>query len=76
MKDTTDYFNKIAKQENDDALEGIRRAGRTEIVTLSADERKAWKRALMKVHAEMGEKVGKDLLKSIYDETGFDPNKL
>ena len=76
MKETTDYFNRIAKQENDDALEGIRRAGRTEIATLSAEERKAWKKALMKVHAEMGDKVGKDLLKSIYDETGFDPNKL
>src|SRR6059058_1282924 len=35
MKETTDYFNRIAKQENDSALEGIRRAGRTEIVTLS-----------------------------------------
>jgi C4-dicarboxylate-binding protein DctP len=76
MKETTDYFNRIAKQENDDALEGIRRAGRTEIVMLSPDERKSWKKALMKVHTEMGEKVGKDLLKSIYDETGFDPNKL
>src|SRR5947199_4788051 len=47
MKETTDYFNRIAKQENDDALEGIRRAGKTEIVTLSADERKTWKKALM-----------------------------
>lgn len=76
LKDATDYFNKTAKQENDDALEAIRRSGKTEVVTLTPEERKAWKKALIKVHAEMTDRIGKDLIQSIYKETGFDPNKL
>jgi len=76
LKDATDYFNKTAKQENDDALESIRKMGRTEIITLTADEGKAWKKALAKVHTEMADRVGKDMLKAIYAETGFDANKL
>jgi C4-dicarboxylate-binding protein DctP len=73
MKDASDFFNKTAKQENDDALQGIRRTGKTEIIVLTPDERKAWKKALMKVHTEMGDRFGKDILQAIYKETGFDP---
>ena len=73
MKDASDFFNQTAKQENDDALQGIRRTGKTEIIVLTPEERKAWKKALMKVHAEMGDRFGKDILQAIYKETGFDP---
>jgi C4-dicarboxylate-binding protein DctP len=76
MKDATDYFNRIAKQENDDALEGIRRSGRTEIITLTPQERNAWKKAMVRVHTEMADRVGKDLIQAIYKETGFDPARL
>jgi C4-dicarboxylate-binding protein DctP len=76
MKDATDYFNRISKQENDDAVVAIRRTGRTEVVTLTPEERKQWKKALVKVHAEMADRVGRDTLQAIYGETGFDPNKL
>jgi len=41
---------------------------------LTADERKAWKKALVKVHQEHADKIGKDLLQSIYKETGFTPD--
>jgi C4-dicarboxylate-binding protein DctP len=76
LRDATDYFNKTAKQENDDALEAIRKTGRTEIIMLTADERKAWKKALVKIHMEMADRVGKDMLKAIYAETGFEADKL
>ncbi len=76
MKDATKYANDIAKKENDDALEGIRKAGKTQLVTLTSQERAAWKKACLPVHAEMESKVGKDLIQSIYKETGFDPKKL
>src|SRR5581483_8126795 len=36
MKDATDYANSIAKKENDDALEAVRKSGKTEILVLSA----------------------------------------
>ena len=76
MKDATKYANDIAKQENDDALAKVKASGKTQIITLSADEKKAWKKALVKVHRDFEDKIGKDLIQAIYKETDFDPNKL
>ena len=76
IKDATAFFNNSAKKENDDALEEIRKSGKTQIITLTPAERLAWKRAMVKVHQEWGKKLGEDILLGIYRETGFDPNKL
>jgi len=75
MKDATSYGNHIAKQENDGALEAIRKSGKTQILTLTPQQKLAWKRALLPVHAQMADKIGKELIQSIYKATGFDPNK-
>ena len=75
MKDATSYGNHIAKQENDDALEAIKKSGKTQILTLTPQQKLAWKRVLLPVHAQMADKIGKDLIQSIYKATGFDPNK-
>jgi C4-dicarboxylate-binding protein DctP len=74
MKDATKFANEIAKKENDDALEAVRKSGKSQIITLTADEKKAWKKALVKVHKENEDRVGKELIASIYKATGFDPN--
>jgi C4-dicarboxylate-binding protein DctP len=42
---------------------------------LTAEEKKAWKKALMPVHKAMADRIGKSLIESIYKETGFDPDK-
>ncbi|HUL94779.1 MAG TPA: TRAP transporter substrate-binding protein [Usitatibacter sp.] len=76
MADATKYADDIAKEENDKALEAVKKSGRTQIITLTPDEKKAWKKALVKVHQENESRIGKDLIQSIYKETGFDPNKL
>jgi len=76
MVEATKYTNEIAKKENDDALEAVRKAGKTEIITLTPEEKKAWKKALVKVHTEMESRIGKDTIQAIYKATGFDPNKL
>ncbi|MGZ5651889.1 MAG: TRAP transporter substrate-binding protein, partial [Usitatibacter sp.] len=76
MADATTYADDIAKKENDDALEAVKKSGRTQFITLTAEEKAAWKKALVKVHKENESRVGKDLIQSIYKETGFDPNKL
>ncbi|MBK4735129.1 TRAP transporter substrate-binding protein [Noviherbaspirillum pedocola] len=76
IKDTTAYFDEIAKKENDDALEKIRQSGKTQIITLTKDERNAWKKAMIKTHKQMEGLVGKDLLQSIYKETNFNPESL
>ena len=77
MKDASTYFNASAKKENDDGLAAIRASGKTEIIVLTPDEKRAWKKAFVKVHDEMAERVGgKAFVQSIYRETGFDPAKL
>jgi C4-dicarboxylate-binding protein DctP len=68
--------NEIAKQENDDALEAVRKTGKTEIITLTPEQKREWKKALIKVHKENESRIGKDLIQSIYKETGFDPARL
>jgi len=76
MRDATEYTNAIARAENDKALEAIRLAGTTEIHAPSAEERAAFKRALLPVHAAMAGWIGEDLIEDIYEETGFDPDGL
>jgi C4-dicarboxylate-binding protein DctP len=76
MAEATKFTNDIAKKENLDALEAVKKAGKTQIITLTPDEKKAWKKALVKVHEEMAGRIGKDVIQSIYKETGFDPSKL
>jgi C4-dicarboxylate-binding protein DctP len=76
MRDATKYANDIARKENDDAIEAVKKSGKTQIITLTAEEKRAWKKALVKVHQEAESRVGKDLIQSIYKETGFDPAKL
>jgi C4-dicarboxylate-binding protein DctP len=76
MTDATTYANDIAKKENDDALESIRKAGRTEILHLTPDEKREWKKALLVVHKEAEPRVGKDTIEAIYKAVGFDPAKL
>lgn len=76
MKEATAYANKIAKQENDDALAAVRKSGKTLVYTPSAAERQALKRALFRVHKEFAPKIDETLVHSIYKETGFDPSKL
>ncbi len=76
MKEATVYGNKIAQKENDDALAGIKKAGKTEVYTLTKEERMALKKAMAPVHIKMADRVGKDMLQQIYKATGFDPTKL
>jgi len=76
MKDATRFANDIAKSENEDALAKVKATGKTQIIALTPDEKKAWKKALMKVHRESEATIGKGLIQEIYKETGFDPNKL
>jgi C4-dicarboxylate-binding protein DctP len=73
MKDTTKYANDIAQKENDSALEAVRKTGRTQILTLTADEKAAWKKALAAVHQENESRIGKDVIQEVYKETGSKP---
>ena len=76
MKEATKYANDIARQENQDALAKVKATGKTQLISLTPDEKKAWKKALIRVHRESEGSIGKALLQEIYQETGFDPRKL
>jgi C4-dicarboxylate-binding protein DctP len=76
MKEATKYANDIARQENEDALAKVKATGKTQLISLTPDEKKAWKKALIRVHRESEGSIGKALLREIYQETGFDPSKL
>lgn len=76
MVDATKYANDIAKKENEMAMEEVKKSGKSEIISLSAAEKQAWKKSLIKVHDQMADRIGKDLIQSVYKETGFDPAKL
>ena len=73
MKDATKYANDIAKKENDDALEAVKKSGKTQVIVPTAEEKAAWKKALVPVHKEMEGRIGKDVIDAVYKETGFKP---
>jgi len=75
MKEATAYANKIANEENDAALEAVRKSGKTQIYALTPGERLALKKAMAKVHKEMESRIGKETIEAVYKETGFDPTK-
>jgi C4-dicarboxylate-binding protein DctP len=68
MNEATEYVNEISQKENDDAMAGIKAAGKTEIITLTPDEKKALREALIPVHKEMAGRIGKDLIAAFYAE--------
>ena len=73
MKDATKYANDIAKKENDDALAAVKASGKTEILTLTPEQKAALKKALVVVHKDNESRVGKDIIAEVYKETGFKP---
>jgi C4-dicarboxylate-binding protein DctP len=73
MKDATKYANDIAKKENDDAIEAVKKSGKTEIITLTDAEKAALKKALVPVHKENESRIGKAVIDEVYKETGFKP---
>jgi C4-dicarboxylate-binding protein DctP len=69
VKESTDFTNGIAKQENVDALEKIKASGKTELHYLTPQQRQAWIEAVKPVYKQAETRVGDkqivdDLLKS------------
>ena len=76
MEQATRYANQIAKVENDHAIAEVKKSGKSELISLTPEQKKAWKKAMVKVHDQMAGRVGKELIQTIYKETGFNPDKL
>jgi C4-dicarboxylate-binding protein DctP len=67
MADTTVFERKIAQEENDEALAKVKAAGTTQIYTLPYKDRVVWQQALLPVHKEFEEKIGKDMIQAAYN---------
>lgn len=76
MEQATRYANQIAKVENDNALDAVKKSGKTTVYAPTPAERAAFKKALVGVHKKMEGRVGKETIDAIYKATGFDPAKL
>jgi C4-dicarboxylate-binding protein DctP len=68
MKDSTRYANAIAQQENDNALEAVKKSGKTTIYALSDKEKAEWRKALLPVQKDMEGRIGKDLISAANKE--------
>lgn len=68
MAEATRYANAIAQKENDDALEAIRKSGKTTVHVLSDQERREWRTVLAPVHKEMEARIGKSLIMAVKRE--------
>ncbi len=68
MKEATDYSKSIAQKENDDAIEAMKKSGTTQVSTLTAEEKAAWRKALEPVYQEMTGRVGKDIIAEFQKE--------
>jgi len=75
MKDATKFANDVAKKDNDQALAAIKKTGKSQFITLTPQERQAWKKAMDKAHKEHMGRIGADLVKEVYRVTGYSPNK-
>jgi len=73
MKEATDFGNNQSAKENDDALEEIKKAGKTEIITLTAEQNEAMRKAMMPVYKEVANRVGQPLIDEFLKETGRGP---
>ena len=62
MDEATDYTNSIAQEENNDALKAIKDSGRSELHTLTPEQRKAWQVAMQPTWQWAEGRVGKEVI--------------
>jgi C4-dicarboxylate-binding protein DctP len=65
MKESTTYANTISAQENDEALADIKKSGKTELITPTAAEMAAMRKAMEPIYDDMAKRVGKQLIDDV-----------
>ncbi len=65
MREATLYGDKIAQQENDTALEGVKKSGKTTVYVPTDAEKAEWRKALLPVQQKMADRIGKDLIDAV-----------
>ncbi len=62
MREATLYADRIAQQENEAALEAVRKSGKTAVYVPTEAEKAEWRKALLPVQQQMADRIGKDLI--------------
>src|SRR5450830_301902 len=70
MKEATEYGNGQSAKENEEALEEMRKSGKTEIVKLTPEQDAAMRKAMMPVYKDVASRVGQPLIDEFLKETG------
>jgi len=73
MKEATEYGNGASAQDNDEALEAIKKAGKSEIIKLTPEQDEAMRKAMMPVYKDVASRVGQPLIDEFLKETGRSP---
>src|ERR1700750_1531165 len=73
MKEATEFGNGQSAKENEEALEAIKKSGKTEIITLTPDQDAAMRKAMMPVYKDVASRVGQPLIDEFLKETGRSP---
>lgn len=71
MKDATVFANNVAKKDNDEAMAAVKKSGKCQIITLTPQERDAWKKAMDKAHKDSMSRIGAGIVNEVYKETGY-----
>jgi C4-dicarboxylate-binding protein DctP len=73
MKEATEYGNGASAQDNDQALEAIKKSGKSQIITLTLEQNEAMRKAMMPVYKDVASRVGQPLIDEFMKETGQSP---
>jgi len=74
MDEATDYTNSIARKENEDALEDIKKSGKTTLHYLTDAQKAAWQKAMAPTYKWAEGRVGKEVLDLLAKELNIKMN--
>jgi C4-dicarboxylate-binding protein DctP len=69
MAEATQFSNQISETENAEALDEMRKSGKTQLITPTADETAAMHKAMDPLYKDMASRVGKNLIDEFVKET-------
>lgn len=73
MKEATEYGNNQSAKENEEALEEMRKSGKTELIKLTKEQDDAMRKAMLPVYKDVSSRVGKGLINEFLKEEGRPP---
>jgi len=70
VQESTDYVNDISRQQNDEAIAAMKKAGTTAFYEPTDAERKQWIARLQPVHQEMAARIGQETIDAVKKALG------